>query len=86
MEPINHYNSFLQDTSTEHVQRQTWILIQQQACSHQHLLPTFQVTPIYSVHNSTSKVQSDLDSDPFGTFSSSDQAQNESNESEEFFR
>ncbi|KAG5568727.1 hypothetical protein H5410_064256 [Solanum commersonii] len=40
-------------------------------------LPTFQATTTFSCQNFTSALQSDLNSDPFGTFLSSDQTLNE---------
>ncbi|WMV38907.1 hypothetical protein MTR67_032292 [Solanum verrucosum] len=61
----NHYNPFLQDISTE-----------QLPATPSTPLPTFQATPTFSGQNSSSAVQNDLNSDPFGTFPSSDQMLN----------
>ncbi|KAG5596699.1 hypothetical protein H5410_037931 [Solanum commersonii] len=64
MESVNPYNPFLQDISTE------------QPATPSTPLPTFQATPTFSGQNSSSAVQNDLNSDPFGTFPSSDQMLN----------
>lgn len=47
-------------------------------------LPTFQATTTFSCQNFTSAVQSDFNSDPFGTFLSSDQTLNESMHQKDF--
>ncbi|KAK6784880.1 hypothetical protein RDI58_018335 [Solanum bulbocastanum] len=64
MESSNHYNPFLQYISTE------------LPATPSTPLPTFQATPTFSGQNSSSAVQNDLNSDPFGTFPSSDQMLN----------
>ncbi|TMW82389.1 hypothetical protein EJD97_006048 [Solanum chilense] len=63
-ESANHYNPFLQDTSTE------------QPATQSTPLPTFQATPTFIGQNASSAVQNDMNFDPFGTFPSSDQMLN----------
>ncbi|XP_009758404.1 clathrin coat assembly protein AP180-like [Nicotiana sylvestris] len=62
----HHYNPFLQDTSTE--------LPSNKFSS--TAAPTFQATPTFSAQDFSSAVVSDVNSDPFGTFSSSEQMLN----------
>ncbi|XP_016478337.2 clathrin coat assembly protein AP180-like [Nicotiana tabacum] len=66
MAQANHYNPFLQDTSTELPSN----MLSTTAA------PTFQATPTFSAQSSFSAVQRDVNSDPFGTFSSSEQMLN----------
>ncbi|XP_055824792.1 clathrin coat assembly protein AP180-like [Solanum dulcamara] len=75
-EPTNHYNPFLQDTSTEQPATPNMDTNIGASMFSSTPLPTFQATPTFSGENSSSAVQSDLNSDPFGTFQSSDQTLN----------
>ncbi|PHT76355.1 hypothetical protein T459_19877 [Capsicum annuum] len=76
MEPANHYNPFLQDTLTEQYAMQNADTNTATSMFSSTPLPTFQATPTFSSQNPSSTMPTDLNSDPFGTFLSSDQMLN----------
>ncbi|XP_059284289.1 clathrin coat assembly protein AP180-like [Lycium ferocissimum] len=74
--PASNYNPFLQDTSMEQPATPNMDTNTAAGMFLSAPVPTFQATPAFRGQNSSSPVHSDLHSDPFGSFPSSDQMLN----------
>ncbi|KAJ8554564.1 hypothetical protein K7X08_025242 [Anisodus acutangulus] len=80
----NAYNPFLQDTSMELPPTLNLDTNTGSDMFSSMPRPTFQAKPTFSGQNSSSPVRSDLNSDPFGTFPSSDQMLNGATSQKDF--
>ncbi|KAK4369367.1 hypothetical protein RND71_013159 [Anisodus tanguticus] len=80
----SNYNPFLQDTSMEQPTTPNMDTNTAADMFSSTPAPTFQATPTFSGQNSSSPMQTDLNSDPFGTFPGSDQMLNGASSQKDF--